>query len=284
MSIGQVIRVGQVGQVGQTWRVKTGLILSILCILRGGELAAATTCSGTPGPGGTVDLKMGALTRPFTVRLPAAYDGRTPGPVVFLFHPGGMNAQYMQGRVPVVRVWPEAIAVYPNALPRTGGAGGFQPGWQNRPGDSGDRDLAYFDGMLDWLRANHCFDEKQVFVMGYSNGAGLSSVLACARATTIAGVAVASGGLSCTLPEPRPIILSHGLRDATIPYQRGVDAAAAWATRNGCSAPPKSGMPGCFAAESCSAAPVVLCTFDGGHEYHEPFTKVFADFLKMPRR
>ena len=29
---------------------------------------------------------------------------------------------------------------------------------------------------------------------------------------------------------------------------------------------------------------VVLCTFDGGHEYNEPFTKTFADFLKMPRK
>jgi polyhydroxybutyrate depolymerase len=247
-------------------------------------LASAATCSGTAGPAGTVDLKIGTFTRPFTVRLPAAYDARTPAPLIFLFHPGGMNAQYMQGRVPVARVWPEAIAVYPNALPRIGGAGGFQPGWQNRPGDSGDRDVAYFDAMLDWLRANHCFDEKQVFVMGYSNGAGLSSVLACERAPAIAGVAIASGNLSCAPPEPRPIILNHGLRDGTIPYQRGVDAAAAWAARNGCSAPPKSGTPGCFAAESCSAAPVIMCTFDGGHEYNEPFTKTFADFLKMPRK
>jgi polyhydroxybutyrate depolymerase len=285
MTIGQVGQVGQVGRVGQTRRVTTVLVLSVLFVLGGGRLAAAATCSGTPGPSGTVDLKMGTFTRPFTVRLPAAYDARTPGPLIFLFHPGGMNAQYMQGRVPVSRVWPEAIAVYPNAMPRLGGgAGGFQPAWQNRPGDLDDRDIAYFDAMLDWLRANQCFDETRVFVMGYSNGAGLSSVLACERATAIAGVAIASGNLSCTLPEPRPIILNHGLRDATIPYQRGVDAAAAWATRNGCRAPPKSGMPGCFAAESCSAAPVVLCTFDGGHEYNEPFTKTFVDFLKMPRK
>jgi polyhydroxybutyrate depolymerase len=281
MTIGQVGRVGQAGQLRQRRRFHTGLILGVLCVLGGGDLAVAQTCNGSPGPAGTVDLKMGTFTRPFTVRLPAAYDARTPGPLIFLFHPGGMNAQYMQGRVPVARAWPEAIAVYPNALPRIGGAGGFQPGWQNRPGDAGDRDVVYFDAMLDWLRANHCFNDKQVFVMGYSNGAGLSSVLACERAAALAGVAIASGNLSCTLPEPRPIILSHGLRDTTIPYQRGVDAAAAWATRNGCSAPPKSGIPGCFAAESCSAAPVVMCTFDGGHEYNEPFTKTFADFLKM---
>ncbi|MEO8259786.1 MAG: hypothetical protein ABI868_20740 [Acidobacteriota bacterium] len=263
---------------------RTALFLCALCFLCALGSATAATCSGTAGPSGTVDLKMGTFVRPFTVRLPAAYDARTPGPLIFLFHPGGMNAQYMQGRVPVARVWRDAIAVYPNAMPRLGGAGGMQPGWQNRPGDLEDRDVAYFDAMLDWLRANHCFNEQRVFVMGYSNGAGLSSVLACERAAAIAGVAIASGNLSCAPPEPRPIILSHGLRDTTIPYQRGVDAAAAWAMKNGCSAPPKSGTPGCFAAESCSAAPVVMCTFDGGHEYHEPFTKTFADFLTTPRR
>src|SRR4029434_4299593 len=127
---------GQVERSGRSGRFKTGLILSLLGVLHGGALASAATCNGTPGPAGTVDLKIGTFTRPFTVRLPAAYDARTPGPLIFLFHPGGINAQYMQGRVPVARAWPEAIAVYPNALPRIGGAGGFQPGWQNRPGDS----------------------------------------------------------------------------------------------------------------------------------------------------
>ena len=214
-------RDGQVGQVGSwTRRLRTGLVLGVLCVLGGGKFAAAETCSGTPGPSGTVELKVGAFTRTFVVRLPAKYDARTPGPVIFLFHPGGMNAQYMQGRVPMPRVWPEAIAVYADGMPRFG-AGGIQPAWQSRPGDLGDRDVAFFDAMLDWLRANHCFDEKQVFVMGYSNGAGLSSVLACERATAIAGVAIASGSLSCAPPEARPVILSHGLRDSTIRYQRG---------------------------------------------------------------
>ena len=46
-----------------------------------------------------------------------------------------------------------------------------------------NRDLAYFDQMIEWLRANHCFDAKKLFVMGYSNGAGFTSVLACERAS-----------------------------------------------------------------------------------------------------
>jgi poly(3-hydroxybutyrate) depolymerase len=143
-----------------------------------------------------------------------------------------------------------------------------------------NRDLAYFDQMIDWLRANHCFNAKQLFVMGYSNGAGFTGVLACERASLIAGVAIASGRLVCTPAEPKPTILSHGMADPTIPYDNGVGAAKGWASRNQCSAPPMSGAPGCFAAGPCASAPVTMCTFDGGHEYYEPFTKTFVDFFK----
>jgi hypothetical protein len=38
---------------------------------------------------------MGAFTRSFVVRTPAPGDARTPGALIFLFHPFGMNAQYI---------------------------------------------------------------------------------------------------------------------------------------------------------------------------------------------
>lgn len=226
-------------------------------------------------------MKMGAATRTFVVRVPATSDARRPAPLIFLFHPFGMNSQYMQGRAPMPRVWPEAIAVYPQGMPRTGGgAFGFQPAWQTESGEMDNRDLVFFDAMLAWARANHCVDDEKVFVMGYSNGARLASLLACERADVVAGLAVASGSLSCSPPKPKPVILSHGLQDSTIQYGRAVDAARTWASRNGCSAPPRSGVPGCFAADSCSAAPVTLCSYEGGHEYNDPFTRGVADFLK----
>jgi polyhydroxybutyrate depolymerase len=255
-------------------------VAAVVMLIAGAYGAAAETCGGVPGPTGQIDLKVGEAMRTFVVRVPKV-DARTPAPVVFLFHPFGMNMQYMQGRVPIPRVWPEAIAIYGQGMPRFGaGAVSLQPSWQTRSGEMDDRDLAYFDAMLDWVRKNHCVDDKRVFVMGYSNGANFTSVLACERASTIAGVAIASGSLSCTLPAAKPVILSHGLSDATIRYERAVEAAKAWTSRNGCSAPPKSGAPGCFRADSCSAAPVVLCSYDGGHEYNDPFTKILADFLK----
>jgi polyhydroxybutyrate depolymerase len=256
------------------------LLAGVVMLLIGATGADSQTCSGTPGPTGQIDLEVGEAMRTFVVRVPKT-DTRTPAPVVFLFHPFGMNMQYMQGRVPVPRVWPEAIAIYGQGMPRFGGgAVSLQPSWQTRSGEMDDRDLAYFDAMLDWVRKSHCIDETRVFVMGYSNGANFTSVLACERSSAIAGVAIASGSLSCTPPDAKPVILSHGMSDPTIRYERAAEAARTWASRNGCSAPPKSGAPGCFMADSCSAAPVVLCSYDGGHEYNDPFTKTLADFLK----
>jgi polyhydroxybutyrate depolymerase len=192
-----------------------------------------------------------------------------------------MNAQYMQGRAPMPRVWPEAIAVYPQAMPRAGAGGlGFQPAWQTEAGEMENRDLVFFDQMLAWVRTNHCVDDSRVFVMGYSNGARLASLLACERAAVIAGAAMASGSLSCTPPQAKPIILSHGTQDATVPYARAVDASKTWAARNGCAAPPRADRTGCFAADSCSAAPLTLCSYEGGHEYWDPFTRTVAEFLK----
>ena len=258
-----------------------GLLAAAIALAIGAAAPADAACDGASGPTGTIELKIGAATRTFVVRVPQAVDVRKPAPIVFLFHPFGMNAQYMQGRAPMPRVWPEAIAVYPQGMPRTGAGGlGFQPAWQTESGGMDNRDLVFFDQMLEWMRANHCVDASRVFVMGYSNGARLSSLLACERAAVIAGVAIASGSLNCEPPASKPIILNHGLHDPTIPYARAVEASRTWASRNGCAAPPKTGELGCFAAESCSAAPVTLCTYDGGHEYHDPFTRAVADFLK----
>jgi polyhydroxybutyrate depolymerase len=265
-----------------TSRALRGIFLSVFGVLSGSSVvSAAAHCDGTPGPSGMIELKMGAVTRTFVVRLPAGYDARTAAPLVFAFHPFGMNAQYMQGRVPIPREWPEAIAVYPQGLPR--GDRGFQPGWQTKAGELDDRDLVFFDTMLGWLKANHCFDDTRVYAIGYSNGANLTSLLACERVSVIAGVAIASGALACTPRNPRPIIFSHGMRDPTIRYERAIEASQAWTMRNGCNAAPKTGTTGCFMAESCSAAPVVLCSYDGGHEYNEPFTRLAVEFLKKAR-
>ena len=254
-------------------RVIAGLAVALLGCA--GRVSAA--CDGTTVSAGSQALDVGGAMRHFVLRVPAGQDGRTPAPVVLAFHPFGMNAQYMQSRAPIGRSWPEAFVLYPEGLPRGDGRGG--PSWQNRPAELGDRDLAFFDAMLAWLESRGCIDRRRVFVLGYSNGAGLAHLLACARAGVIAGTAIAAGRLSCTPSSAMPIVLSHGVRDQSIDYGQAIAAAKTWGTANRCAAPPAPGAPGCVAATGCTTATTV-CTHGGGHEYDPAFTKVAADFFK----
>jgi polyhydroxybutyrate depolymerase len=249
------------------------VLMSVLAWPARGE---AALCDGTTPLTGTQMLDVAGARRTFVVRAPAPYDGHVAAPVVFAFHPFGMNAQYMQGRAPITRTWPEAFAVYPEGLGR---AGSIAPSWQGQPGELGDRDLAFFDAMLAWLDAHACVDRTRVFVLGYSNGAGLAHLLACERSSAVAAAAIAAGRLSCTPAASKPIVMSHGILDPTIRYDQGLEAARAWAAVNKCSAPPKPGVQGCVAADGCGAA-TRFCTHPGGHEYDPTFTRTAVDFFK----
>ncbi len=234
-------------------------------------------CDGAALSSTRSTLTVDGTARSFIVRVPATYDGRTPAPVVFGFHPFGMNGDYMASRVPVSRSWREAIAIYPTGAPRPGSGGA--PAWQNAAGEMGDRDLHFFDAMLAWIRERACVDAQRVFVFGYSNGAGLAYLLACERPSAIAGLAIASGRLGCRPATSKRVIISHGSLDTTIPYDQAIRAAAEWATVNGCTAPPAPVPNGCALATSCASAPVTLCTYPGGHEYNSPFTAAATEFL-----
>jgi polyhydroxybutyrate depolymerase len=141
--------------------------------------------------------------------------------------------------------------------------------------------VAFFDAMLGWLDDRTCIDRRRVFAMRYSNGAAFAGVLACARVSSLAGVALASGRWVCQPAGAMPAIIGHGTRDQTASYDQALQTGQTWSTVNGCSAPPASGTAGCFAAASSySSAPTTLCTHQGGHEYYSAFTQSFADFFQ----
>ncbi len=240
--------------------------------------SAWAACDGSVVPAGGQTLDVAGARRSFVVRPAAEGDPKTPAPVVFALHPFGMNAQYMQTRAPIGRQWPAAITVFPDGMGR--GGGNMAPSWQGRPGELGDRDLAFFDAMLTWLDEKGCIDRARVFVLGYSNGAGLAYLLACERRTAVAGIAIAAGRLGCQPSGSKPVIMSHGLGDRTIGYDSAIESAQAWATVNGCTAAPKPGGRGCVQGQSCSGAAVTLCTHGGGHDYDVSFTKAAAEFFQ----
>jgi polyhydroxybutyrate depolymerase len=185
------------------------------------------------------------------------------------------------GRAPLALAWRDAIVIYPDGTQRPGTGPGFA--WQQRPGELEDQDLRFFDAMLAWLATNACIDERHVFVLGYSNGARFAYVVACERGDRIAAVAIVSGSMQCAPRGAIPVIVTHGVADTTIPYQRAADAIGVWTAKNACKSPPAPARTaGCVEASGCAAA-LTMCTHPGGHEYDASFTQTAVEFFKMIR-
>jgi polyhydroxybutyrate depolymerase len=104
---------------------------------------------------------------------------------------------------------------------------GFPAYWDTRPGSP---DLAFARRLLDDTERNLCIDRNRVYVDGYSNGAFLTSVLACTDANRIAAVATVAGMRNpprCKPSRAVPVIGFHGTEDVYLPYAGGLSHKAA---------------------------------------------------------
>ena len=64
---------------------------------------------------------------------PAVQDKRTKAPLIFVFHGHGDNAWFATEQFPFQQLWPEAIVVFPQGLPRASSTDprGERRGWQH---------------------------------------------------------------------------------------------------------------------------------------------------------
>ena len=197
--------------------------------------------------------------------MPPAHDGETPVPVVVDYH------GYAEGG--------EIHAAH-SALGPYGDEQGFvtitpDSGYEVARWDVGlgSEDLVMFGDMLDQVEAQLCVDTNRIFVTGLSNGAFMTSSVACeysdrvAAASPVAGITDQEG---CELQRPVPVITFHGTEDTFIAFDGGLgasvaelpspdgegtlgdqpqaddeteppsipDVATAWAERNGCESEP----------------------------------------------
>jgi polyhydroxybutyrate depolymerase len=181
--------------------------------------------------------------QPETLRLTVAgadrtallYNASTPrqsAPIVFVFHGFGGNARQAARSYRVHEEWPEALVVYPQGLvlhsPILNREG---PGWQHKPGDLDDRDLRFFDALVEKIAKDFKGDPNRVYVCGMSNGALFSYELYATRSEKIAASApvAGAGGLWLTgVKQPRPILIIAGESDPLVSFR------SAELTRNAC--------------------------------------------------
>ncbi|MFY8056754.1 MAG: hypothetical protein ACOVRM_03375, partial [Planctomycetaceae bacterium] len=59
-------------------------------------------------------------------------------------------------------------------------------GWQKSAGDQQDRDLKFFDVVLQSLRSEYRVDDRRIYATGHSNGGGFTYLLWSERSAVFA--------------------------------------------------------------------------------------------------
>ncbi|MFM9882750.1 MAG: alpha/beta hydrolase family esterase [Burkholderiales bacterium] len=160
-------------------------------------------------------IVVGGLARLFRLVVPTAANAKSAVPLVFAFHGLGDTkdrfAQY--SRLDELAQKQGFVLVYPNARAL------FWPlttEWARE-------DLAFFDALYAQLTLGYNIDPNRVFLIGNSNGAYFSHLLAMQRADRIAAIAVHSGGLGVVIPgssqaaHKYAVFAVHGAVDPVVP-------------------------------------------------------------------
>jgi polyhydroxybutyrate depolymerase len=203
-----------------------------------------------PGASAQETLRLGALTRHYRLHVPAAYEEQTLTPLVLSFHGhGGTAAQneLLTGLSPLADLH-RFIAVYPQGVVGPDGATGWNTGRRQDPAVD---DLLYVDTLLTHLQESLCVDPQRIYATGFSNGGGMTAILACVFADRIAAFAPVAGDFypqvgGCHPARPAPIVELHGTLDAINPYEGSLRLdyppvgtwLSDWAQRDGCGAAP----------------------------------------------
>src|SRR5262245_16302013 len=250
-----------------SWRGlrRAALLLAVLAascgVVPAGQAAAArpVRCNHPAEPGITTEhLVVGGTDREYRLSVPASYDGSKPAPLVFNFHGLGstMDQQAVYSSLEDAAGARGYVVITPQ------GRGGLVSHWSIPPLDDTKDDVDFVKAMLDTTERSLCIDTDRVYSTGISNGAMLSTVVACRLPGTLAAIpSVAGVNVTRTCARgipPVSVLAFHGTADPVVPYQGGAllggtlpflgalqarpveRAVAQWAAFDGCTSKPRS--------------------------------------------
>jgi polyhydroxybutyrate depolymerase len=220
--------------------IRTGALLTALSLLAacssGGDPEARrlAATADDPGPsrsagcetGARVDrgvsnrtVTSGGVERVYQLHVPESYDPKLPLPLVLGLH--ALTVRYevvgaLHGFADMGEQY-DFIAVFPS-----GRFDATVPYWHAAPTTT-NRDVAFLTDLLDQLESELCIDTAKVYATGMSNGAQMSSLLACRRPERITAVAPIAGAEfyeECE-HQPVPVIAFHGTADPIVTYDGG---------------------------------------------------------------
>lgn len=202
-----------------------GLVLAIFLALSSRDRAVLLSREKTITVGNLERSYIASVPRTITedTRLFVGLHGLNDTPKRFAYYTGFHNA-----------VRPTDIVVYPKALPATQEAGS---GW-NALFCCGSGELAhandveFLEQLIVDLGKEHSIEPGRIFMTGFSNGAFMALRFAAEKPRLLGGVAASAGTIGTEErrlrpSEPLPVLLMHGVRDGTVPYEGGLNSRGA---------------------------------------------------------
>jgi len=239
-------------------------------------LAPALMAADLPKGFTRVEMSVDGVARELLVYAPPSAKQK-PTPVVFAFHGHGGNMTATVRRFSFQRHWPAAISVYMQGLKTPGrltDLEGKKSGWQGRPGDQNDRDLKFFDAVVEQLKADYELDENRIYSTGHSNGGSFTYLLWATRGDVLAAVAPSSAAFArearvSVMLKPKPAMHIAGETDRLVKYKWQAASMTAVRKLNGCEPEGKTWHeePQSLIYESKTGTPFVSVIHPGGHKF-----------------
>jgi len=238
-----------------------------------GKANKLVTAAAAAVPG--LNITSGGKTRQYFVKLPANYDNTHPYRLLLALHPVGGSGQQVAingvGSGPyygMPTVMNDSIgAVY---VAPTGTSGAIGVGWWN----NGGSDVVFIKDIIKAVEDDLCIDQNLRFSTGFSHGAAMSFILACALGKELRAVAILSGSpqISGQCPggtEPVAWYQQHGTRDQVLPVAGSRQMRDRFIKNNGCTVkeakePARGEKHIKTVYEGCTAGyPLTYVSFDG---------------------
>jgi polyhydroxybutyrate depolymerase len=182
-----------------------------------------------------VDIPCELDGRSYHVRAPDNWDGVTPLPVMLHFHGWGRQGNLIvnHARISASTRKRGVLLLAPNGLGRTWDF------WR-----SGSADVDFAAAVIEDAATRYPIDRSQIFISGYSFGAGMAWRYVCDNGNDVAALFAVSGTISqrenCA-QAPREVRHVHGLTDNVMDYPMGDNdplfPVALWRKAYDCGAP-----------------------------------------------
>jgi polyhydroxybutyrate depolymerase len=229
-------------------------------------------------------FKVEGAQRSALVFAGSALPPKTGAPLIFAFHGHGGTSQFSARKFLFHKAWPEALVIYPQGLPAPGkfDPEGKRNGWQKTVGDLADRDLKFFDAMLEWAKKQYQIDASRIYVAGHSNGGAMTYVLWSARSNVIAAFAPCAAGFGRNGlgAKAKPAILLAGEQDEVVPFENQKRSMNFVLRLNQCDASGNPRSKEMTFYKSKVGADVLAYIYPGAHPLPDNAGEVIVKFFK----